>query len=119
MPKRQPHAPGATTHASSKDDEARESNGHQPVLLLVDDDARGLRALASVFQDGQYQLATATDGEEAIRLIERIKPDLVLLDVMMPGMNGFEVCRRIRALDGVAEIPILLVTALDDRQSRL
>ncbi|MFO0891253.1 MAG: response regulator [Isosphaeraceae bacterium] len=119
MPKRQP----AMTHPSaafpSANTRPEKGCGVQPVLLLVDDDALGLRALASMFQDGQYHIETASSGREALDLIQKLKPDLVLLDVMMPVMDGFEVCRRIRDMEGVAEIPILLVTALDDRQSRL
>jgi signal transduction histidine kinase/CheY-like chemotaxis protein len=91
----------------------------QPVLLLVDDEPMGLRALASLFGEDEYELWEASSGQAAIDLIEKIKPDLVLLDVMMPGVDGFEVCRRIRTIQGVAEIPILLVTALDERESRL
>lgn len=91
----------------------------RPVLLLVDDEPLGLRALESLFGEEEYEVLQASSGQAAIELIEKGKPDLVLLDVMMPGVDGFEVCRRIRAVQAVAEIPILLVTALDDRQSRL
>ncbi|MGC8641985.1 MAG: response regulator [Isosphaeraceae bacterium] len=89
------------------------------MLLLVDDEPLGLRTLASLFRADDYELLQASSGLAALELIEEFKPDLVLLDVMMPGVDGFEVCRRIRTIEGVAEIPILLVTALDDRESRL
>ncbi|QEH33262.1 Response regulator PleD [Aquisphaera giovannonii] len=91
----------------------------RPLLLLVDDEPVGLRSLASVFSDADYELSFAVDGPEAIVKVEGTRPDLVILDVMMPGMDGLEVCRRIRGLPDVAEVPILLVTALDDRESRL
>ncbi|WP_165227573.1 ATP-binding response regulator [Aquisphaera insulae] len=100
-------------------DEAPQAGEHRPLLLLVDDEPVGLRSLASMFSDVEYELTFASSGFEAISKVEESTPDLVLLDVMMPGIDGLETCRRIRALPGVAEVPILLVTALDDRESRL
>ncbi len=91
----------------------------RPVLLIVDDEQLGLKALASVFEGQDYELVLASNGHEAMQFVETGRPDVILLDVMMPGMNGLETCRRIRSHPGMAEIPILLVTALDDRQSRL
>ena len=61
----------------------------------------------------------AADGAEALQLAARSPPDLVLLDVMMPGMDGFEVCRRLRANPRLAEVPIIMITALDNDGSRL
>ena len=66
-----------------------------------------------------YQLEQAEDGFQALQMLKQIQPDLILLDVMMPGMDGFEVCRRIRATPPLAEVPIILLTALDDRASLL
>jgi two-component system, cell cycle response regulator len=67
----------------------------------------------------EYELFFAADGPEALAQIEQLNPDLVLLDVMMPGMSGFDVCRQVRQHPRLTEIPIILVTALDDRESRL
>jgi two-component system cell cycle response regulator len=89
------------------------------VILIVDDAPYARETLASLLTAPEYQLAFASDGHEAISLAERLIPDLVLLDVMMPGMNGFEVCRAIRKHTRLAEVPIILVTALDDRDSLL
>jgi putative two-component system response regulator len=61
----------------------------------------------------------AENGEDGINIASEIQPDIILLDVMMPGMNGFETCRKIRSMATLAEVPILLVTALDDRESRM
>ncbi|MBL8051359.1 MAG: response regulator, partial [Anaerolineales bacterium] len=73
----------------------------------------------SILHNHGYQIATANSGATALNLADEIMPDLILLDVMMPGMNGFEVCRRLRATPKLAEVPIIILTALDDRASRL
>jgi CheY-like chemotaxis protein len=87
--------------------------------LIVDDTETGREILEALLQSSTYQLAFASNGPEALLKAEALTPDLILLDVMMPGMDGFEVCRRLRSNPRLAEIPIILVTALDDRQSRL
>jgi len=88
-------------------------------VLIVDDNPLGRDALMSVLEAGDYGLHVAGNGPEALEKSAALQPDLILLDVMMPGMDGFEVCRRLRADAVLAETPILLVTALDDRGSRL
>ena len=89
------------------------------IILIVDDTETGREILEALLQSSTYQLAFASNGPEALLKAEELTPDLILLDVMMPGMDGFEVCRRLRSNPRLAEIPIILVTALDDRQSRL
>ncbi|MBX3010359.1 MAG: response regulator [Caldilineaceae bacterium] len=89
------------------------------IILIVDDTETGREILEALLQSPVYQLAFACNGPEALEKAEELTPDLLLLDVMMPGMDGFEVCRRLRANPRLANIPIILVTALDDRQSRL
>lgn len=91
----------------------------RPRILIVDDepDARDMLA-AMLFHEG-YEMTFAANGPEALAAIKEIAPDAVLLDVMMPGMDGFEVCQRLRDDPLRAEVPIILVTALDDRDSRL
>lgn len=88
-------------------------------LLIVDDEERGRDALEMLLTPENYQLAFATHGEEALRLAAELIPDLILLDVMMPGMDGFEVCERLRTHPTLAEVPVIMLTALDDRDSRL
>ncbi len=95
------------------------NHGTRPVLLIVDDEPLGLKSMASVFEGQGYELVLTGSGHEAMQFVETGRPDVIMLDVMMPGMDGLETCRRIRSHPGMAEIPILLVTALDDRQSRL
>lgn len=88
-------------------------------ILIVDDDAAGREAIVSILQTGAYELVVAENGFQALEIAKSIHPDIILLDVMMPGMDGFEVCRRIRSDAAIAEVPVLFLTALDDRQSLL
>jgi len=88
-------------------------------ILIVDDDASARETLVAMLEGEKYQLELAQDGFQALKSLEHIQPDLILLDVMMPGMDGFEVCRRIRSMPKFAEAPIILLTALDDHGSLL
>lgn len=88
-------------------------------ILVVDDESIGRSVIQGLLGADGYDLQFASDGPSALEIASRSPPDLVLLDIMMPGMDGFEVTKRIRATPGLAEIPVLLVTALDDRSSRL
>jgi two-component system, cell cycle response regulator len=89
------------------------------VILIVDDDPRGCEALEGLLTGQGYDLAFAGNGREALDQAESLVPDLILLDVMMPELDGFEVCRRLRANARLAEVPVIMVTALDDQDSRL
>ena len=88
-------------------------------ILIVDDEPAGRHTLESILDGQGYRLEMAGNGLEALEKAGQILPDVILLDVMMPGMDGFEVCRRIRNNPALAEIPIIMLTALDDRQSLL
>jgi signal transduction histidine kinase len=89
------------------------------IILIVDDDPTARETLIAMLEGQNYRLELAKDGFQALRMLERLQPDLIILDVMMPGMDGFEVCRRIRSTPKLAEVPIILLTALDDRASLL
>lgn len=91
----------------------------QNTILIVDDNPVGLQHLAMILVSPDCELVLASSGHEALKKVQETRPDLVLLDVLMPGMDGFEVCRHLRSNPEVAEVPILIVTALDDRESRL
>jgi cyclic di-GMP phosphodiesterase len=88
-------------------------------ILIVDDEPAGRETLESILEPEGYYLVLAENGYQAIEKAKAVQPDVILLDVMMPGMNGFEVCRHIRNEKELAEVPILFLTALDDRQSLL
>lgn len=89
------------------------------MVLIVDDEYAGRETLQSVLEGEGYQLEMAENGMQAIEKAKKLLPDVILLDVMMPGMTGFEVCQRIRSDPDIAEIPIIVLTALDDRESLL
>ncbi len=90
-----------------------------PLILIVDDNPAGQKALESLLLGQGYDLEFASNGEQALAFSAEFKPDVVLLDVMMPGLDGFEVCRRLRANPLTAEVPVVMVTALDDSDSKL
>jgi DNA-binding response OmpR family regulator/nitrogen-specific signal transduction histidine kinase len=90
------------------------------VILIVDDEPAGRETLESLLiTQGHYQLAFASNGNEALQVAKETQPDLILLDVMMPGMDGFEVCRHLREDPDLCEVPVMMVTALDDHDSRV
>ncbi|MCS4306191.1 putative two-component system response regulator [Rheinheimera pacifica] len=82
-------------------------------LLLVDDEPTNLRVLRTILQD-DYRLLFAKNGEEALQLVQQQQPDLILLDVMMPGMTGYDVCARLKANVETQRLPVIFVTALKD-----
>lgn len=88
-------------------------------ILIVDDELAGRRTMEALLLNQGYTLTFAENGYEAIQKTLATKPDLVLLDLVMPEMNGFEVCRSLRERTEVAEIPIVIITSLDERQARL
>ena len=94
------------------------SNPHQPLILAVDDEASNLQLLRQILQD-HYRLRFAKDGQRALALAREETPDLILLDVMMPGMSGYEVCAALKADPAVASIPVIFVTALTETDDEL
>ncbi len=93
-----------------------------PRILVVDDDHRNVRLMESILKANGYEVLRAYDGKEALQVVGTDAPDLLLLDVMMPRMNGLEVCQRLRANRATRLLPIIMVTALnalDDRVEAL
>jgi DNA-binding response OmpR family regulator len=81
-------------------------------VLVVDDDPRLLHIVAMYLGIEGYEVATAENGEDGLASIETNRPDLVVLDIMMPGMDGIEACRRIRTNPDTADVPVLMFSAL-------
>jgi putative two-component system response regulator len=91
----------------------------QSKVLIIDDDAGARAALEALLFNEPYDLSFAANGADGIAMAVSLHPDVILLDVMMPKMDGFEVCRQIRSISEIAEAPIILVTSLDDYDARI
>jgi len=91
----------------------------QPQILIIDDEPVARASLEGLLYNQPYDLHFAESGPEGLAIAAAIRPDIILLDVMMPNMSGFEVCSLIRSNPVLGEIPVLLITALDDRESRI
>jgi len=90
-----------------------------PKILVVDDTPLNVKLLVDLLAVKGYAVASAANGEEALTRVAAEKPDLVLLDIMMPGLSGYDVCRRIREDPRTALLPVVLVTSLDPHQERV
>jgi class 3 adenylate cyclase len=88
----------------------------QATILIVDDQPQNLRLLEAVLQPRGYRTVSAQSGEAALEILSREQADLVLLDILMPGMDGYEVCRRIRENPTTAFLPVVMITASDTAQ---
>jgi adenylate cyclase len=87
-----------------------------PLILVVDDLAPNVRLLEAVLSPKGFRVATASSGAEALDVLGKEYPDLVLLDILMPGMDGYEVCRRIREDPGTAFLPVIMITASGEEE---
>lgn len=88
-------------------------------ILLVDDDEKNLKLMTTLLKNSGYSFETAKNGFEALKKTREISPDLIFLDIVMPGMDGFEACRKLKQEPSTQHIPIVMVTSLADRESRI
>ena len=86
------------------------------IVLLVDDSPESLSFLTNALEQSGYSVLIATSGASAISIVDRITPDLILLDAVMPGMDGFETCKRLKAHGAVAQVPVIFMTALTETE---
>ncbi len=86
-------------------------------ILAVDDTPANLDVLAEMLETAGFEISVATTGEQALQVVSAAKPDLILLDVMMPGIDGYETCRRLKALEEMEDVPVIFVTARHDLQA--
>jgi len=86
-------------------------------VLIVDDVKTNIDILVEALRD-EYKLSVALDGAGALRSVEKNPPDLVLLDIVMPGLDGYEVCRQLRAQESTRELPVMFLSALEDVKNK-
>src|SRR5271165_1606821 len=84
-------------------------------VLIADDDPQGVELLEAYLSDSDYEIQTAADGEETLAKVTAWRPDLILLDIMMPKISGFEVCKRLRADPATRSVGVIMITALDQQ----
>ena len=89
------------------------------IILIVDDDETSRLSVQRLLEREGYRILSAENGEEGLKLALEFQPDMILTDVAMPDMDGYELCRRIREQEKLAEIPVLMMTAFDDQDSRV
>jgi len=89
-------------------------SGGKPKVLCIDDDRVILKMLQDTLASHGFEVRTAPDGPQGLAAALRERPNLILVDIMMPGLDGFEVCRRLRADAAFAEVPLIILTAMDD-----
>ncbi len=94
-------------------------NAHIPIILVIDDEPIARQTLEALLASDSVQLFFAEEGQTGIEMAQKLRPDAIILDVMMPGLDGYQVCRKLRADPNLAETHIILLTALDDRDARL
>ena len=92
------------------------SDTETALILIVDDEATQRLLTRDTLEQAGFSVEEASNGEEGLDLVQKLRPDLILLDVMMPGMDGFEACRRVRGDQSVSEIPIIIVTGREDTE---
>jgi DNA-binding response OmpR family regulator len=103
-------------NAQTNPSEQHSSAAERGVILIVDDTPDNLALLSDALDEVGYMVLVALDGLSALNRIQRRRPDLILLDAMMPGLDGFETCQRIKADVATADIPVLFMTALTDSE---
>ncbi len=89
------------------------------LILVVDDSATDQLGISRMIESGGYEVITAASGEEALDVAVRDKPDLILMDVMMPQMNGFQTTRKLSSHPDTADIPIIILTSRDQESDRI
>src|ERR1700677_2412214 len=87
--------------------------GRNPRVLIADDNPQGVELLEAYLGESGYDVDMAADGEATLQKVKSFQPDVILLDIMMPKISGFEVCKRLRANPATREVAVLMITALD------
>jgi CheY-like chemotaxis protein len=106
-------SPGVARPSPASDPAALPDTSVTPRVLIADDNPQGVELLEAYLSSSDYEIETASDGEETLRKVKQWHPDLILLDIMMPKISGFEVCKRLRADPATHDMAVLMITALD------
>ena len=101
------------SHNTTRNHNTKKNKG---LILIVDDVPQNLQVLRSTLQKADYRIAAANNGEVALKYLQKNTPDLILLDVMMPVLNGFEVCAQIKNQAHLAHIPVIFLTARTEKE---
>ena len=96
-----------------------ELNSEDQVILIVDDNPTNLRVIVEYLEEFDFEIITARHGEDGLKKAHYVKPNLILLDVLMPGIDGFETCRRLKADELTKDIPIIFMTALASEDDKV
>ena len=91
----------------------------QKRIVVADDDPIVIKFLTAIFQDEGFEVATADDGEKALKVIEERRPDLVILDLVMPYHDGFEICQKIRSTPATSTVPVIILSMKEREQDAL
>ena len=94
-------------------------NDKQAQLLFVDDNPESVAVLINKLENLDFSISVASDGQEAIELTEALHPDIIMMDVFMPGMDGYETCRQLKLKESTSDIPVIFMTAHADQASML
>jgi signal transduction histidine kinase len=95
------------------------TNSAAPTILVVDDTPANIGLLVDALETRDFRVVVAQDGEETLRRAQFVRPDLILLDVMMPGIDGFETCRRLKTIEALCDVPVIFMTALTFTSDKL
>lgn len=96
-----------------------DSRQHEPAILIIDDDSNNLAIVSALLEEYSYTIYVAEDGESGISRALLTRPDMILLDVLMPGMDGFETCQRLKSIEETREIPVIFMTALAETEQKV
>ncbi len=113
LPQRQPIVP-ALAPAASRTGEAVTTSGHGPVILLVEDNAHSIELLTLYLGGAGFQVAVARDGEDGLAQVARLRPAAILLDILLPRLDGWEFLNRVKADAALADIPVIIVSMVDE-----
>jgi len=104
---------------SIREKDLAQPNFYHQIILIVDDTLANLEVLYNYWENSGFEIMLAQSGEDALRRVQYARPDIILMDVIMPGIDGFEICRRLKANEATSDIPVIFITSLTDVESKV